>query len=82
LRSVRYKLMLTWEKDGSAIKKRELFDAVNDVGEKNNLIEQHPEIAASMEKTLLNYLRAMDTPLSPQQYKQKCSAAKGANKRN
>jgi hypothetical protein len=82
LRSGPYKLMLTWEKDGSAIKKRELFDEVNDVEEKHNIIEQHPELATRLEKTLTDYLQVMETPLSPQQYKQKCSDAKTKGKRN
>jgi len=36
-----------------------LYDLINDRGEKNNIISQHPEVAEKMKKELNNWLESV-----------------------
>ncbi len=59
-----HKLHVTWKKggslDASGIAFRFLIDLSKDIGEENNLYEQNPELAAQLEKKLLDYLKAVN----------------------
>ncbi len=60
-----HKLLVTWKKggslDASGIASRFLADLSKDIGEENNLFQQNRELAAQLEKKLLDYLKAVNT---------------------
>jgi arylsulfatase A-like enzyme len=59
-----HKLYVTWKErgnlDASGIATRSLYDLSKDIGEENNLYEENRELAAQLEKKLLDYLKAVN----------------------
>jgi arylsulfatase A-like enzyme len=43
--------------------KSQLYDLLVDIGEKNNLVDQHPSIAQKLLETLLEQMKELDAPL-------------------
>jgi arylsulfatase A-like enzyme len=62
----RYKLVVNGEENDESV--RELFDLRADPGEKNNLLEIHPEIAASLERQLREWQRSVLNSLTGADY--------------
>jgi len=64
IRQGHHKLYVTWKEGGSldanGIASRFLFDLSKDIGEENNLYEENRELAAQLEKKLLDYLKAVN----------------------
>lgn len=64
IRQGNHKLYVTWKEggslDASGIASRFLFDLSEDIAEENNLYEENRELAAQLEKKLLDYLKAVN----------------------